>query len=67
MELTPVFLLIVGVLVFVEVLTGLRRGLVRTAISLCAVVFSVLVSAPLAVWLSDGPAKLQMRSCIHRL
>lgn len=61
MELTPVFLLIVGVLVFVEVLTGLRRGLVRTAISLCAVVFSVLVSAPLAVWLSDGPAKLLSR------
>lgn len=56
MGLTAVFLLIVGAVVFVEVLAGLRRGLVRSAVSLCAVVFSALVSAPLAVWLSDYPA-----------
>ena len=37
MGLTAVFLLIVGAVVFVEVLAGLRRGLVRSAVSLCAV------------------------------
>lgn len=55
--LTVVLLLVVGVAVFVEVLSGLKRGLVRSAISLCAVIFSALVSAPLAAWLSDAPSE----------
>lgn len=54
--LSAVLLLTVGVGVFLEALRGYRQGLVRTAVSLSAVIFSALAAAPLAVWLSDYPA-----------
>ena len=54
---TAVLILVVGAGVFIEVLRGFRRGFVWTAVSLAAVVLSALIAAPLAVWLSDFPAK----------
>ena len=54
---TAVLVLAVGVGIAMEVLRGIRRNLVWTAVSLAAVVLSALVAAPLAVWLSDFPAQ----------
>ena len=55
---SAVLLLSVGLSVLKEVMKGLRRGFGRTAISLATVVFSALVAAPLAYWLSDLPAEI---------
>ena len=54
---TAVLVLVVGAGIAIEVLRGLRRNLVWTAVSLATVVLSALVAAPLAVWLSDFPAQ----------
>ncbi len=64
--LSTLLLLTVGVSVFLEALRGYRRGFAQTAVSLSAVVFSALVSAPLAVWLSDYPTKLLDRK-VHEI
>lgn len=55
---SAVLLLCVGLSVLKEVMKGLRQGFGRTAISLATVVFSALVAAPLAYWLSDLPAEI---------
>ena len=55
---SAVLLLCVGLSVLKEVMRGLNRGFGRTAISLATVVFSALVAAPLAYWLSDLPAEI---------
>ena len=55
---SAVLLLVVGAGVFIEVMRGMRRGLVWTAVSLSTVVLSALIAAPLAVWLSDTPAQM---------
>lgn len=55
--LSAALLLAVAAGVFLEVRRGLRRGLTRTAFTLSAVVFSGLLAAPLAVWLSNFPIK----------
>ena len=55
--LTAVLVLVVVAGIFIEVLRGYRRGLVWMAVSLATVVLSALIAAPIAVWLSDFPAK----------
>ncbi len=55
---SAVLLLVVGAGIFIEVMRGIRRGLVWTAISLSTVVLSALIAAPLAVWLSDTPSQM---------
>lgn len=51
-----ILLLAVGLAVFIEVRRGLRRGFLRTAVGLSAVLVSALGAIGLAVWLSDAPA-----------
>ena len=56
-QLSAVLLGAVVVSVLLSALRGCRRGLIPTAISLSCVLLSALTAAPLAVWLSDLPAK----------
>ena len=56
--LSAILLLTVGAGVLMEVMRGLSRGLTRTAMTLCSVVLSALIAAPLAVWLSDLPCPM---------
>ncbi len=47
----------VGLAVFKEVLTGIKRGLSRSLIALSVVILSAVAAAPLAIWLSDFPVR----------
>ncbi len=53
-----ILLLAVGLAVFIEVRRGLRRGFVRTAVGLSAVLVSALGAVGLAVRISDKPADM---------
>ena len=55
---SAMLLLVVGLAIFIEVRRGLRRGFVRTAVGLSAVLVSALGAVGLAVRVSDKPAKL---------
>ncbi|MBP3666887.1 MAG: CvpA family protein [Clostridia bacterium] len=55
-----ILLLAVALAVFIEVRRGLRRGFVRTAVGLSAVLVSALGAVALALWVSDLLADLGM-------
>lgn len=56
-SLSAALLLVAAVGVVLEVRRGMRRGLTPTVLSLSALAVSALAAAPLAVWLSDYPAR----------
>ncbi len=56
-----ILLAVVGAVMFIEIVRGLKRGFVRTAMGTVAVVLSALGAAALAIGLSDIPIAYLMK------